>query len=32
MKEVWNWVQVIFTGLGGWLGWLLGGCDGLLYA
>ena len=32
MKEFWNWVQVIFTGLGGWLGWFLGGCDGLLYA
>ena len=32
MKEFWNWVQVIFTGVGGWLGWFLGGCDGLLYA
>ena len=32
MKEFWNTIQVIFTALGGWLGWFLGGCDGLLYA
>ena len=32
MKEFWNTIQVIFTGIGGWLGWFLGGCDGLLYA
>ena len=32
MKEFWNTIQVIFAGLGGWLGWFLGGCDGLLYA
>ena len=32
MKEFWNTIQVIFTGMGGWLGWFLGGCDGLLYA
>ena len=32
MKECWNTIQVIFTGVGGWLGWFLGGCDGLLYA
>ena len=32
MKEFWNTIQVIFTGVGGWLGWFLGGCDGLLYA
>ena len=32
MKEFWNIVQVIFTGVGGWLGWFLGGCDGLIYA
>lgn len=32
MKEFWTSVQVIFTGLGGWLGYYLGGCDGLLYA
>ena len=32
MKEFWNTIQVIFTGVGGWLGWFLGGCDGLFYA
>jgi len=32
MKEFWTTIQVIFTGLGGWLGYFLGGCDGLLYA
>lgn len=32
MKEFWNTIQVIFAGVGGWLGWFLGGCDGLLYA
>lgn len=32
MKEFWNSVQMVFTAVGGWLGWFLGGCDGLLYA
>ena len=32
MKDFWALVQVIFAGIGGWLGWFLGGCDGLLYA
>ena len=32
MKEFWNSIQLIFTAVGGWLGWFLGGCDGLLYA
>lgn len=32
MKEFWNIVQVFFAAIGGWLGWFLGGCDGLLYA
>ena len=32
MKEFWNSIQLIFTAIGGWLGWFLGGCDGLLYA
>lgn len=32
MKEFWNTVQALFTAVGGWLGWFLGGCDGLLYA
>ena len=25
-------MQLAFTGVGGWLGYYLGGCDGLLYA
>ena len=32
MKEFWNVIQVVFTGIGGWLGYFLGGYDGLLYA
>lgn len=32
MKELWNTVQLIFAALGGWLGYFLGGCDGLLIA
>lgn len=32
MKEFWNSIQLIFTAVGGWLGWFLGGYDGLLYA
>ena len=32
MKEFWNTLQFIFTAVGGWLGYYLGGCDGLLYA
>ena len=32
MKEFWNSVQFVFTAIGGWLGWFLGGSDGLLYA
>lgn len=32
MKEFWNTIQFIFTAIGGWLGYFLGGCDGLLYA
>lgn len=32
MKEFWNMVQMVFAAIGGWLGYFLGGCDGLLYA
>ena len=40
MKEFWNAIQLVFTAvggwlgyfLGGWLGYFLGGCDGLLIA
>lgn len=32
MKEFWNSIQFVFAAIGGWLGYFLGGCDGLLYA
>ena len=32
MKEFWNSIQLVFTVIGGWLGYFLGGYDGLLYA
>lgn len=32
MKEFWNTIQLAFTAVGGWLGWFLGGCDGLILA
>lgn len=32
MKELWNTAQLIFAAIGGWLGYFLGGCDGLLIA
>lgn len=32
MKEFWNTIQLVFSAVGGWLGYFLGGCDGLLYA
>ncbi|MCI2061741.1 MAG: phage holin family protein [Eubacteriaceae bacterium] len=32
MKEFWATIQLIFAGIGGWLGFYLGGFDGLLYA
>lgn len=32
MKEFWNVIQLVFAAIGGWLGWFLGGCDGLLFA
>lgn len=31
MKEFWNICQLLFTFVGGWLGYFLGGCDGLLF-
>ena len=30
MAEFWRVIQAVFTAIGGWLGWFLGGCDGLL--
>ena len=32
MKDFWNVIQFVFAAVGGWLGYFLGGCDGLLYA
>lgn len=32
MKEFWNFIQMVFMAVGGWLGWFMGGRDGLLYA
>jgi toxin secretion/phage lysis holin len=32
MKEFWNMIQFVFTMIGGWLGYFLGGNDGLLLA
>ena len=30
--KTWQWIQTVFTVLGGWLGWVLGGWDGFLFA
>ncbi len=32
MKDFWYSIQAVFMAIGGWFGWYLGGCDGLLYA
>ena len=32
MRELWNMLQAMFTGIGAWLGYFLGGCDGLIDA
>lgn len=32
MKEFWNMIHLVITAIGGWLGYFLGGCDGLLIA
>ena len=32
MKDIWNAAQLAITAIGGWLGWVLGGLDGFLYA
>lgn len=32
MREFWNYIQIIFAALGGWIGFFLGGWDGALYA
>lgn len=32
MKNIIEMVQMIFASIGGWIGWMLGGADGFLYA
>ena len=32
MRDIWNFLQMAFAAIGGWLGWFLGGYDGFLYA
>lgn len=32
MKDIWNGIQLVFTAIGGWLGWFIGGLDGFIYA
>ena len=32
MKDVWSMIQFTLTLIGGWIGWFLGGMDGLIYA
>ena len=32
MKEIWTWIQLALTAVGGALGWFFGGMDGLIYA
>lgn len=32
MKSIWNAIQLVFSGIGGWLGYFMGGYDGFLYA
>ena len=32
MKEIWAWIQAALVAVGGFLGWFVGGFDGLLYA
>ncbi len=31
MKTIWAWAQTAFAGVGGFLGWYLGGMDGFMY-
>lgn len=32
MKELWNTLQLVLAAVGAYLGWFLGGMDGLIYA
>ena len=31
MSDLWRFLQLLFSAVGGVVGWFLGGCDGLLY-
>ncbi len=31
MKETWNAIQCVIATIGGWVGWFVGGCDGMVY-
>lgn len=32
MKNIIEMIQMVFASIGGWIGWMLGGADGFLYA
>ena len=32
LREIWKHLQFMFTGVGAWVGWFLGGFDGFIYA
>ena len=32
MRSIWTGIQIAFSAIGGFIGWLLGGFDGFLYA
>ena len=32
MKGLWNTIQLVLATVGGWVGYFVGGCDGLIYA
>lgn len=32
MKNLWNTIQLVLATVGGWIGYFMGGCDGLIYA
>jgi len=32
MKEIWNWIQLALSAVGGAIGWFFGGMDGLIFA
>jgi toxin secretion/phage lysis holin len=31
VKDIWGYIQLVFIGIGGWVGWILGGYDGFLF-